>query len=238
MVVQPIALCLSVGRFSAAFGSWKSLIQGRVGSSRPDRTPKISGKGDSGQPSCYGLFTSPWMGEVAAKRRVGVTARLLMPKLDRFKLRSSQRLRAAMTDEERILWRHLWRIPVEGTHFRKQASVGIYFPDFISHRLKLIIEVDGAHHSFDRQQRHDEVRTKWFESQGYRVIRSGTAKSKTNWIPCSIRSMRRWKNENQTFARQTPKALEFETPPPHPGADAPTLPIEGRVRSYPCLTCF
>ncbi|WP_246670982.1 MULTISPECIES: DUF559 domain-containing protein [unclassified Mesorhizobium] len=171
MVVQPIALCLSVGRFSAAFGSWKSLIQGRVGSSRPDRTPKISGKGDSGQPSCYGLFTSPWMGEVAAKRRVGVTARLLMPKLDRFKLRSVQRLRAAMTDEERTLWRHLWRIPVERHSFRKQASVGIYFPDFISHRLKLIVEVDGAHHSFDRQQRHDEIRTKWFESQGYRVIR-------------------------------------------------------------------
>lgn len=76
-----------------------------------------------------------------------------------------------MTDEERILWRHLWRIPVEGTHFRKQAPVGIYFPDFISHRLKLIIEVDGAHHSFDGQQHHDEIRTKWFESQGYRVVR-------------------------------------------------------------------
>ncbi|RWE06825.1 MAG: DUF559 domain-containing protein, partial [Mesorhizobium sp.] len=79
--------------------------------------------------------------------------------------------RAAMTDEERILWRHLWRIPVEGTHFRKQASVGIYFPDFMSRQLKLIIEVDGAHHSFDDQQRHDEVRTKRFETQGYRVIR-------------------------------------------------------------------
>ncbi|MER9327182.1 DUF559 domain-containing protein [Mesorhizobium sp. M0488] len=94
-----------------------------------------------------------------------------MPKLDRFKLQSAQRLRAAMTDEERILWRHLWRIPVEGTHFRKQASIGIYFPDFISHRLKLIVEVDGAHHGFDDQQRHDELRTKWFENQGYRVIR-------------------------------------------------------------------
>lgn len=101
----------------------------------------------------------------------GVLARLSIPKLDRFKLQSAQRLRAAMTDEERVLWRHLWLIPVEGTHFRKQASVGIYFPDFISHRLKLIIEVDGAHHSFDDQQRHDERRTKWFESQGYRVIR-------------------------------------------------------------------
>nr|WP_246672402.1 endonuclease domain-containing protein [Mesorhizobium sp. B3-1-6] len=76
-----------------------------------------------------------------------------------------------MTDEERLLWRHLWRIPVEGTHFRRQASVGAYYPDFISHRLKLIVEVDGAHHSADDQLRRDEVRTRWFESQGYRVVR-------------------------------------------------------------------
>jgi len=59
MVVQPIVPCLSVGRFSAAFGSWKSLIQGRAGSPCPDRAVKISGKGDSGQPSCYAVFTSP-----------------------------------------------------------------------------------------------------------------------------------------------------------------------------------
>lgn len=73
--------------------------------------------------------------------------------------------------EERTLWRHLWRIPLEGTHFRRQASLGVYFPDFISHRLKLIVEVDGAQHGFEAQSRHDEKRTAWFESQGYRVIR-------------------------------------------------------------------
>jgi very-short-patch-repair endonuclease len=94
-----------------------------------------------------------------------------MAKLDRFKLQSAGRLSPAMTDEERLLWRHLWRIPVEGTHFRRQASVGTYYPDFISNRLKLIIEVDGSHHSADDQLRHDERRTRWFESQGYRVVR-------------------------------------------------------------------
>ena len=36
MVVQPIVLCLSVGRFSAAFGSWEFLPQGRAGMLRPD----------------------------------------------------------------------------------------------------------------------------------------------------------------------------------------------------------
>ncbi|WP_352812904.1 DUF559 domain-containing protein, partial [Mesorhizobium sp. M0387] len=44
-----------------------------------------------------------------------------MPKQHRINQQSAQRLPAAMTDEERILWRHLWRIPVEGTHFRRQA---------------------------------------------------------------------------------------------------------------------
>ncbi|WP_432288451.1 endonuclease domain-containing protein [Aminobacter sp. BA135] len=65
----------------------------------------------------------------------------------------------------------MWRIPVEGTHFRRQASLGVYFPDFVSHRLKLIIEVDGAHHGLDDQRRHDHTRTLWLESQGYCVLR-------------------------------------------------------------------
>ena len=62
IVVQPIGLCLSVCRFSAAFGSWEVLLQGRVGSLRPDGGSKDSAKsietvlrlrGDSGRPSCY-----------------------------------------------------------------------------------------------------------------------------------------------------------------------------------------
>ena len=62
IVVQPIVLCLSVCRFSAVFGSWEVLLQGRAGSRPPDRGLKISAKsieeaiclrGDSGQPSCY-----------------------------------------------------------------------------------------------------------------------------------------------------------------------------------------
>lgn len=62
IVVQPIVLCLSVGRFSAAFGSWEFLLQGRTGMTRPDSRLKnfrksieeaICLRGDSGQSSCY-----------------------------------------------------------------------------------------------------------------------------------------------------------------------------------------
>ncbi|SFP01052.1 hypothetical protein SAMN03159463_03408 [Mesorhizobium sp. NFR06] len=44
IVVQPIVLCLSVCRFSAAFGSWEILLQGRARSPGPDsRLEKFRG---------------------------------------------------------------------------------------------------------------------------------------------------------------------------------------------------
>jgi len=94
-----------------------------------------------------------------------------MPKLDRFRIASARKLRSSMTDEERILWSQIWRIPVEGTHFRKQAILGRFYPDFVSHRLKLVIELDGGQHSEDATARRDAERDRWMESQGYRVLR-------------------------------------------------------------------
>ena len=94
-----------------------------------------------------------------------------MPKLDRFRIGSARRLRSKMTEEERILWSQLWRIPVEGTHFRKQAILGRYYPDFVSHRLKLVIELDGGQHATDLAVMRDAERNRWMESQGYRVLR-------------------------------------------------------------------
>jgi len=94
-----------------------------------------------------------------------------MPKLDRFRLATAQRLRSSMTEEERILWHHLWRIPVEGTHFRKQAPIGRYVTDFASHRLKLVIELDGSHHGDEEELIKDAKRERWLEGQGYRVLR-------------------------------------------------------------------
>jgi len=76
-----------------------------------------------------------------------------------------------MTEEERILWHHLWRIPVEGTHFRKQAPIGRYVTDFASHRLKLVIELDGSHHGDEEELIKDAKRERWLEGQGYRVLR-------------------------------------------------------------------
>ena len=51
-----------------------------------------------------------------------------------------------MTDAEKKLWRPLRHIPVERSHFRRQATIGPYFADFACHERRLVIEVDGGQH--------------------------------------------------------------------------------------------
>ena len=93
-----------------------------------------------------------------------------MSKLDRFK-RRAVRHRLAGTDAEQTLWDNLYRIPLEGTHFRRQVKIGPYRADFGSLRLKLLIEVDGKVHDGPSQTAYDRDRTKWLENEGYRVLR-------------------------------------------------------------------
>jgi len=56
-----------------------------------------------------------------------------------------------------------------GVTFRRQHAVGNYIPDFYSPKAKLVIELDGSQHL--KQEKYDDERTKYLESQGYKVIR-------------------------------------------------------------------
>ena len=91
--------------------------------------------------------------------------------MDRFKVTNSRRLRAGATDAEARLWRHLSRIPIDGTHFRRQVPIGRYFADFACHQVGLVIELDGGQHGEDAARQYDIERTVFLESQGYRVVR-------------------------------------------------------------------
>jgi very-short-patch-repair endonuclease len=88
-----------------------------------------------------------------------------------FKRRTAKRLRANTTSAEDILWRHLRKLEVQGSHFRRQVVIGTYVADFACMTKRLVIEVDGSQHGFEADQRRDEARTRWLESEGYRVIR-------------------------------------------------------------------
>ena len=72
------------------------------------------------------------------------------------------------TPAERKLWSRI-RNDQLGVTFRRQHAVGNYVPDFCSPKAKLIIELDGSQHL--EQEEYDEERTKYLESQGYKVIR-------------------------------------------------------------------
>lgn len=84
---------------------------------------------------------------------------------------AAKRLRANTTPHERILWRALKDLPIEGSHFRRQAPIGPYVVDFFCPAKRLILEIDGGHHNEDDVAEHDRNRQQWLESEGYRVIR-------------------------------------------------------------------
>lgn len=76
----------------------------------------------------------------------------------------SQRRNA--TDAEKRLWRSL-REQLPQAKFRRQSIVGPFYPDFLSFRHMLIVEVDGGQHN----EEIDADRTRFLEARGFRVIR-------------------------------------------------------------------
>jgi len=81
----------------------------------------------------------------------------------------ARKLRKESTDAERRIWRELRDRRFDGAKFRRQVAVGPYVADFLSYELRLIVEVDGSQHAERRTE--DEARTRWLESQGFRVLR-------------------------------------------------------------------
>jgi very-short-patch-repair endonuclease len=84
---------------------------------------------------------------------------------------ATKKLRANTTPHERTLWRALKEIPLEGSHFRRQAPMGPYIVDFFCPAKRLIIELDGGHHNDEEQSKRDLERQSWLEKEGYRVLR-------------------------------------------------------------------
>lgn len=78
-------------------------------------------------------------------------------------------LRREPTEAEEKLWSRLRAHRLESVHFRRQHAIGNYIVDFCAVRRKLVIEVDGAPHL--GQEEYDAGRTRFLESQGYRVLR-------------------------------------------------------------------
>ena len=128
-----------------------------------------------------------------------------------FRRKTAKVLRANTTTAEDILWRHLRRLEIKGSHFRRQVPIGPYVADFACLKERLIIEVDGSQHAEDANIRRDEVRTRLLNSEGYRV-------------------MRFWNNDVMSKTEAVLKAIHHATavtPPRLPAADDPPPQGEG-----------
>jgi len=100
--------------------------------------------------------------------------------MDRFRRATAKRLRANTTEAEQTLWRALNNIPLLGSQFRRQVSIGPYVADFGCLKARLLIELDSGHHSRDDVAARDEARTRWLEAEGYRVLRFWNAELNDN----------------------------------------------------------
>ncbi|HXG78909.1 MAG TPA: endonuclease domain-containing protein [Methyloceanibacter sp.] len=69
------------------------------------------------------------------------------------------------------LWVHLRGLRQLGHHFRRQSPIPPYIVDFECRRAKLIVEVDGGQHGFDRHLKRDMMRDRDLHRAGYRVLR-------------------------------------------------------------------
>ena len=84
----------------------------------------------------------------------------------------AQKLRKNMTKAEVCLWKYtLSRRQMDGYTFNRQRPVLRYIADFFCSELKLIIEIDGITHHFDRVAENDIVRQQALEKAGFTVIR-------------------------------------------------------------------
>jgi very-short-patch-repair endonuclease len=91
--------------------------------------------------------------------------------INKFRRATARRLRANQTGAELTLWRELRRLETKGTHFRRQVPIGSYVVDFACLASRLIIEIDGSQHGEEPNKSNDKARTRWLETEGYRVQR-------------------------------------------------------------------
>ncbi|EOF4701746.1 endonuclease domain-containing protein [Klebsiella oxytoca] len=81
----------------------------------------------------------------------------------------ARQLKRSLTPAERRLWYLLRDRRFARYKFRRQHPVGPYILDFACCSVRLAIELDGGQH--DERSVYDARRTRWLQSQGWRVLR-------------------------------------------------------------------
>jgi very-short-patch-repair endonuclease len=84
----------------------------------------------------------------------------------------AKNLRKRVTDAEKNLWNYLKDGAFNGYKFRRQHPIGMFIADFYAHKLKLVIELDGNHHTDNLDvKRYDKERETLMKEWGIQTIR-------------------------------------------------------------------
>lgn len=78
-------------------------------------------------------------------------------------------LRQKMTLGEKLLWERLKGKKLFNLRFRRQHPINMYIVDFYCHAARLVIEIDGEIHKF--QKDYDEARTEDLINFGLMILR-------------------------------------------------------------------
>jgi very-short-patch-repair endonuclease len=87
-------------------------------------------------------------------------------------------MRKEMSEPETRMWLTLRAERFDRVKFRRQKVIGPYIADFAANQPKLVIEIDGDGHA--HQEAYDAARSRFFEQQGYTVIRFTNSEVMTN----------------------------------------------------------
>ena len=123
----------------------------------------------------------------------------------------ARELRQNATPSELRMWRLLREELPEG-RWRRQVPIRHYIADFASHRLRLVVELDGGQHS----EAGDAARSAAIEHEGYRVVRFWNNEVLENAEGCLARLL-----ELVRQAHPHPTATRRSAKSPYPS------PIEG-----------
>ncbi len=84
---------------------------------------------------------------------------------------NAKKLREHRTPAEILLWEALREKKLAGFRFRQQHPIEDYVLDFYCHAAHLAVELDGAYHFTEEQQRLDAHRTGRLSFLGIKIIR-------------------------------------------------------------------
>ena len=93
-------------------------------------------------------------------------------------LKQRRNLRQNSTVPENIIWQKVRSRQIREFKFRRQHNVGKFIVDFYCDEIKLVIEIDGDVHVY--QKEYDKKRQLLLENRGLRIIRYTNNEVRTN----------------------------------------------------------